>query len=264
MRASFANHWNAALLDEYYERWQHDPASVDEKWSAFFEGFALGNTTLPVSRNGTNGAATRPTTESTTAAESVDADRQGKVDELVRAYRTLGHTLAKLDPLGNTVPEQPLLTLEALGFRERGPRQPSSPAALFMGGKSMRLGEMIDAAAAHLHGQDRRGVHVHPGAAGPRMGAQPHRSVARHRSARTRGAEAISSVDCSRRRLSSVSCTRATSARSASRSKAARRSCRSSKPCWSAARNWASARSSWAWPTADGSMSWPISSKSRC
>ena len=60
MRASFANHWNAALLDEYYERWQHDPASVDEKWSAFFEGFALGNT-APPARNGANGVLS-PTT----------------------------------------------------------------------------------------------------------------------------------------------------------------------------------------------------------
>ena len=47
MRPSSANHVNAALLDENYARWQKDPASVDEKWAAFFEGFALGCATPP-------------------------------------------------------------------------------------------------------------------------------------------------------------------------------------------------------------------------
>ena len=72
MRASFANHWNAALLDEYYERWQNDPASVDEKWSAFFEGFALGNATPPA-RNGANGAANAAAADRTTAAAAAAA-----------------------------------------------------------------------------------------------------------------------------------------------------------------------------------------------
>ncbi len=147
MRASFANHWNAALLDEYYERWQQDPAAVDEKWSAFFEGFALGNTTLPVARNGANGSAfaPAPTLEATvpSAPTHDGTDRQANVDELVRGYRTLGHTLAQLDPLGNNAPEQPLLGLAALGFTEADLDTPVS-SRYFMGGKSMRLGEMID------------------------------------------------------------------------------------------------------------------------
>ncbi len=141
MRASFANHWNAALLDEYYERWQTDPASVDEKWSAFFEGFSLGNTTLPA-RNGSRAPAATPTTAPAAASDHT-IERQGKVDDLVRAYRSLGHTLAQLDPLGNNVPEQPLLTLEALGFAEKDLDEVVS-SRLFMGGKSMRLGEMIN------------------------------------------------------------------------------------------------------------------------
>ena len=47
MRPSSANHWNAALIEEYYAKWQADPASVDDKWSAFFEGFSLGCAVLP-------------------------------------------------------------------------------------------------------------------------------------------------------------------------------------------------------------------------
>ena len=43
MRTSYLNDWNADLLDEYHQRWKKDPASVDSTWSAFFEGFELGN-----------------------------------------------------------------------------------------------------------------------------------------------------------------------------------------------------------------------------
>ncbi|HEY6841590.1 MAG TPA: hypothetical protein VI114_10250, partial [Chthoniobacterales bacterium] len=43
MKTSYLNDWNADLLDEYYQRWKQDPASVDSSWSAFFEGFELGS-----------------------------------------------------------------------------------------------------------------------------------------------------------------------------------------------------------------------------
>src|SRR4029077_5263475 len=43
MKTSYLNDWNADLLDQYYERWKQDHASVDSSWSAFFEGFELGS-----------------------------------------------------------------------------------------------------------------------------------------------------------------------------------------------------------------------------
>ncbi len=136
MRPSAANHLNAALLDETYARWQQDPASVDDKWAAFFEGFALGCATPP--RQGANGTA--PVGEG--RASAADLDRQTRVDELVQAYRSLGHTLAKLDPLENHNADQPLLALEAFGFGEADLDQTVS-SRYFMGGKSMRLRELI-------------------------------------------------------------------------------------------------------------------------
>ncbi len=140
MRPSAANHLNAALLDETYERWQKDPASVDEKWAAFFEGFALGCATPPrVGVNGTNGTNGSAAIAPVSAA---DLDRQARVDELVQAYRTLGHTLAKLDPLANPRPDQPLLALEAFGFGE-GDLDQTVSSRYFMGGKAMRLRELI-------------------------------------------------------------------------------------------------------------------------
>ena len=54
MRTSIAARANLELIDQNYQRWQEDPASVDPSWVAFFEGFELGN--LP-QRNGAAAAA---------------------------------------------------------------------------------------------------------------------------------------------------------------------------------------------------------------
>ena len=44
---------------------------------------------------------------------------QTRVDGLVYAYRTLGHTIANLDPLAHERPQNPLLSLRELGFSEK-------------------------------------------------------------------------------------------------------------------------------------------------
>src|SRR5207237_4327778 len=57
MRPSFATHVNLDLLEENYRRWQDNPESVDSGWSAFFEGFELGDLNL---RNGAAEAVAHP------------------------------------------------------------------------------------------------------------------------------------------------------------------------------------------------------------
>ncbi len=140
MRPSSASPSNAALIEEYYALWQKDPASVDEKWAAFFEGFALG-CAAPPRAGGTAATAT----QQPAAPEAGGASRlEMRVDDMVRAYRELGHTLAQLDPLGSPRPEQSLLTLEAFGFVEADLDQIVS-SRFFMGGKGMRLRDMVGA-----------------------------------------------------------------------------------------------------------------------
>src|SRR3954467_12255429 len=112
MAISFANRFNADLLDQNYERWRKDPASVDSTWAAFFEGFELGSVQAK------NGAAAA-TQAGAPAAASVDGPLQTRVDGLVYAYRTLGHTIANLDPLARERPQNPLLSLRELGFDEK-------------------------------------------------------------------------------------------------------------------------------------------------
>src|SRR5207253_18641 len=102
MRTSINARANLNLIEENYRRWQENPDSVDAGWSAFFEGFELGN--LPQQ----NGAATAET-------EAREAALQTRVDSLVYAYCSLGHMIARVDPLAETVPATPLLSLKEFG-----------------------------------------------------------------------------------------------------------------------------------------------------
>jgi 2-oxoglutarate dehydrogenase E1 component len=132
MAISFANRFNADLLDQNYEQWRKDPASVDPVWGAFFEGFELGSVQ---SKNGATATQT-----STTA--SAGGPLQTRVDGLVYAYRTLGHTIANLDPLADERPQNPLLTLRELGFSEKD-LDLTVGSKFLLGGKEMKLREMI-------------------------------------------------------------------------------------------------------------------------
>ena len=143
MRPSSANHWNAALIEEYYAKWQVDPASVDDKWAAFFEGFALGCANPPKPGGGRSEIGSQTALSGEVVADASGAARlEAKADDMVLAYRQLGHTLAQLDPLASPRPEQPLLTLEALGFAKADLDQVVA-SRFFLGGKGMRLREMV-------------------------------------------------------------------------------------------------------------------------
>ena len=139
MAISFANRSNADLLDQNYQRWRNDPASVDATWSAFFEGFELGSVH---SKNGASAAAAGGTQRDGAGTAAVDAPLQTRVDGLVYAYRTLGHTIANLDPLADERLQNPLLSLRELGFDDKDLELTVS-SKFFLGDKRMKLRQMI-------------------------------------------------------------------------------------------------------------------------
>ncbi|MEP6809489.1 MAG: 2-oxoglutarate dehydrogenase E1 component, partial [Chthoniobacterales bacterium] len=132
MRPSFATHLNLDLLEENYRRWQDNPEAVDSGWSAFFEGFELGNLEK---RNGAAASATN-------RVAAPENPLQTRIDGLVYAYRTLGHTVAQLDPMADKRPENPLLTLRELGFSEKDLGLQVS-SKFFFDNARMTLREMI-------------------------------------------------------------------------------------------------------------------------
>src|SRR3954464_7156918 len=133
MHPSFATRANLDLREQNYQRWQENPESLDPSWLAFFEGFELGDLQL---RNGATAMATAP------AGEVGDQPLQTRVDGLVYAYRTLGHTIARIDPLADKRPSNPLLTLRELGFSEKDLDLVVS-SKFFFDSRKMTLREMI-------------------------------------------------------------------------------------------------------------------------
>jgi 2-oxoglutarate dehydrogenase E1 component len=126
MRISIAARANLELIDENYQRWQKDPRSVDPSWSAFFEGFELGN--LPQKDGAVVGTREGPL--------------QTRVDGLIYAYRTLGHTIARVNPLAETRPQNPMLSLRELGFSDKDLDLRVS-SKFFLDNEQMTLREMI-------------------------------------------------------------------------------------------------------------------------
>ena len=95
---------NAALIEELYEQWRTNPESIDITWRSFFEGFSLGCQQAPI-RPSSTAKSSAPSSSVTT---SDFLFKQGKIHDLLFAYRTLGHHISNLDPLGfnkSTLPD---------------------------------------------------------------------------------------------------------------------------------------------------------------
>jgi 2-oxoglutarate dehydrogenase E1 component len=133
MHPLFATRSNLDLIEENYRRWQENPESLDAAWLAFFEGFELGEL------QPRNGAAA---TTAQARAEPADQPLQTRVDGLVYAYRTLGHTIARIDPLAEKRPVNPLLSLRELGFSEKDLDLVVS-SKFFFDNRKMTLRDMI-------------------------------------------------------------------------------------------------------------------------
>jgi len=135
MNNTFSARWSEALIDENYERWLVNPRSVDAHWAAFFEGFELGCSKSESSEGDSLAGAK--------AAEIThDSFLQTRVEGLVYAYRTLGHTVADLDPLDLLKRENPLLDTRELGFEDKELDTPVT-ARFFRQGRQMTIREMV-------------------------------------------------------------------------------------------------------------------------
>jgi len=134
MSTTFATRQNAEILDETYQRWLKDPESVEPSLRGFCEGFHLGFEKFEHSVPGSNGAA---------AATQIKGDAllQTRVDGLVYAYRTLGHTIAQTNPLARQRPQNDLLSLRELGFDEKDLGL-TVASKYFLGGAAMTLRDL--------------------------------------------------------------------------------------------------------------------------
>jgi 2-oxoglutarate dehydrogenase E1 component len=131
---SVSTNANAALIEEYHQRWLDNPDSVDPTWRAFFQGFTLaGGQLVP--------PAAAPAAET---VRIVDSLKQASVHYLINAYRALGHTQAHLDPLSGPPPRQPRLQLDQFNLAETD-LDTSFDTGTYLGGGQMKLRDIVAA-----------------------------------------------------------------------------------------------------------------------
>ena len=124
---------NVEILEDTYQRWLKDAASVEPSLRAFCEGFHLGFAKFEQHAPGANGSAPRA---------DRDDSLQTRVDGLVDAYRTLGHTLAWTNPLATQRPQNDLLSLRELGFTDKE-LDLTVASKYFLGGAAMTLRDFL-------------------------------------------------------------------------------------------------------------------------
>lgn len=124
--SSLVSGGNAAYVEELYECYLSDPASVPEEWRAYFEKLPAlnGSGTLDVSHATVREQfrllgqkKPRAVVSTGNAESSVHEKKQVFIQQLINAYRVRGHQSATLDPLGLMKREKIAdLTLENYGL----------------------------------------------------------------------------------------------------------------------------------------------------
>ncbi|MFT7579789.1 MAG: 2-oxoglutarate dehydrogenase E1 component, partial [Myxococcota bacterium] len=133
---------NAAYLEEVLRQYLADPASVEPSWRAWFEGEGRDFVEASVPPDGPT-LAPRGVFDSGAAAP-VDINlevlkSQGRIFQLINAYRVRGHLKARLDPLGiGPTIKHPELDPAYWGFTEADYDRTFSTASL-SGPQSMTL-----------------------------------------------------------------------------------------------------------------------------
>ena len=138
MNASIFSKLPPEEITALHQSWKNDPLSVDPLWAAWFDGYELGSGGAPREKeNAGNAADTSPYTVPPESAE-----RRGRVNQLIRAYRVMGHQCARFNPLDPPDQTGCPVNPEDMGFREEDMDQPVN-IGTFMDGGTFTLREII-------------------------------------------------------------------------------------------------------------------------
>eukprot|EP00048_Salpingoeca_helianthica_P015714 m.228216 g.228216 ORF g.228216 m.228216 type:complete len:1020 (+) comp17424_c0_seq1:16-3075(+) len=143
-KETFLSGTSASYIEDLYDKFRADPSSVHASWREYF-ALIENQAEEPFTPPPELGA---PVSVNTAAPEVQLVYDHIRVQQLIRAYQTRGHRLAKLDPLGLDVLSHPPpeLTLETYGF---GPADLERkfvlpPNSVFAGDKkTLTLGEIV-------------------------------------------------------------------------------------------------------------------------
>lgn len=117
-----SNFANLQMIDEMYAKYEKDPNSVDGSWRHFFESFETPTAKIPEKTAKEPKAYTAHVKEETPhVSEQVQhLPLDVRVYDLINAYRTYGHLMAKINPIETSSQEEPRqLKLEAHGLNKK-------------------------------------------------------------------------------------------------------------------------------------------------
>lgn len=129
---SFIANAHPSYIESMYEKYQQDPALVEESWRAFFKGFDFAHST---NGHGGNGA-------TATAPATANLEREFKALALIKAFRNRGHLLSTTNPIRQRRDRRPNLNLDDFGLSDQDMDAPCA-AGIEVGLKNATLREII-------------------------------------------------------------------------------------------------------------------------
>ncbi|OWP64319.1 2-oxoglutarate dehydrogenase E1 component [Hymenobacter amundsenii] len=121
---SYIANAHGEYIDQLYRSYQQDPESVDFGWRKFFEGFDFSQQYPDGDMPQADGEGVLTTSASTNDAPSirsvdkVSGDKETQVRNLIYAYRSRGHLVAKTNPVRERKDRHARLKLEEFGLSE--------------------------------------------------------------------------------------------------------------------------------------------------
>ena len=147
MQAEWENLLNGksvAFIEGLYAQYLSDPSSVDTEWHNYFKQLPSDH----LSSADLQGPRLTPAglfrAGGKQVANSQIAEKQDKVDQLIRAYRVRGHRAAQLDPLGFHRQNHPELDIAHYDLTKRDLQQKFSTRTLSGAGKTLTLEGVIE------------------------------------------------------------------------------------------------------------------------
>jgi 2-oxoglutarate dehydrogenase E1 component len=114
---------NAGYVEDLHARYRENPQAVDPEWRAIFEQGIVAQPFATKGANGSHAGSPRTSPSATSASSTSEAllatgVMQGRVYQLLNAYRVRGHMFAHIDPLGTPPEAAPEIDLSTFGLRE--------------------------------------------------------------------------------------------------------------------------------------------------
>jgi 2-oxoglutarate dehydrogenase E1 component len=108
---SYLSNVDSVWLDDLYQQYQQDPASVETGWARFFEGFEFAK-----SVQGEADSTLTTSKSAPTPGGNERFEKEFKVIDLINAFRQRGHLFTKTNPVRDRRQYSPPLDLETYGL----------------------------------------------------------------------------------------------------------------------------------------------------